>query len=410
VMAMAETAFTRASHHRLRALAEDGDKRAGRLLVLFEHPERTLNSVLLIVLVSQMSSATLVGSLLERAGGWIGFTAGIVAEVFVFFTFAEVAPKTYAVKHPEKAALALSGLLVFMTRFAPLRLFVRTFIGLANVVLPGKGLARGPFVTEAEILAMVDVAADEAAIESEEKELIHSVLEIGDTPVSDVMVPRTQMRAVETDATVEEAIATMIDSGFSRLPCFEETTDNVVGLVLLKDLVARAADQHGAEPVRGSLRDAVYVPESKKVDELLREMQLRKVHMAVVVDEFGGTAGLVTMEDLLEEIVGEITDEFDLPSEELVHLGEGRWRAPGRTPIGDLEEELGVDFDSDYDTVGGLVFNSLGHVPAEGECVEVSGYEFCAEVMQGRRIVSVVVRPVLRPQTEDDATAVGDQA
>src|SRR5262249_55087175 len=150
--------------------------------------------------------------------------------------FAEVAPKTYAVKHPERAALALSQLLVFMTRFAPLRVFVRGFIGLANLVLPGRALAKGPFVTEAEILAMVDVAADEAAIEQGEQELIHSVLEIGDTPVSDVMVPRTQMTAVEADATVEDAINLLIERGFSRLPCYEETTDNIVGLVYLKDL------------------------------------------------------------------------------------------------------------------------------------------------------------------------------
>jgi putative hemolysin len=408
VMALAETAFTRASRIRLKALAEDGDRRALRLLGLFDEPERTLNSVLLVVLVCQMTSATLVGSLLEQRGGWIGFVAGTVLEVFIFFTFAEVAPKTYAVKHPERAALALSPLLVFMTRFKPLRVFVRGFIGLANVVIPGRGLPKGPYVTEAEILAMVDVAADEAAIEAEEQELIHSVLEIGDTPVSDVMVPRTQMTAVEADATLQDAIGVMIEKGYSRLPCYEETTDNIVGLVYLKDLVARAASPDGAGAhVRGAWRDAVYVPESKKVDELLRSMQRDKFHMAIVVDEYGGTAGIVTMEDLLEEIVGEINDEFDLIADaEIERLDDGRLRVPGRTPIGDLEDEVGAELGDDWDTVGGLVFNTLGHVPAEGECVQYGAFEFCAERLQGRRIVSVLVRRVVAEDSDDGAEPV----
>jgi CBS domain containing-hemolysin-like protein len=402
VMAMAETAFTRASRIRLHAAADDGDKRASRLLALFDEPERTLNSVLLIMLVCQMTSSTLVGFLLHGVGGF-GFALGTISEVFVFFTFSEVAPKTYAVKHPERAALGLSGMLVFVTRFAPLRIFVRGFIGLANMVLPGKALPKGPFMTQADILAMVDFAADEDTIETGEKNLIHSVLEIGDTPVSDVMVPRTQMRSVEADATINEGIALMIDSGFSRIPCYEETTDDIVGLVFLKDLVAHAHAGGGAEPVRSSLRDAIYVPESKKVDELLHEMQARKFHMAVVVDEYGGTAGLVTLEDLLEEIVGEITDEFDEPSEELERLEDGRIRVPGRTPIGDLEDEIGADLGDEWDTVGGLVFNTLGHVPLEGECVEFGGFEFCAERMQGRRIVSVFIRRLHRAHDDDDA-------
>ncbi len=396
VMALAETAFTRSSRIKLRTLAEDGDKRAERLLTLFDEPERTLNSVLLIVLVCQMTSATMLGSLLEAWGGWLGFALGTVAEVFVFFTFAEVAPKTYAVKHPERAALAVSGLLVGMARFTPLRVFVRGFIGLANVVLPGRGLAKGPYVTEAEILAMVDVAADEDTIEDEQKDLIHSVLEIGDTPVSDVMMPRTQMKAVEADSTIDEAIKVMIASGFSRVPCYEETTDNIAGLVYLKDLVSHSAAGEGGEPVRSYLRDAVYVPESKKVDDLLRAMQARKFHMAIVVDEYGGTAGIVTMEDLLEEIVGEITDEFDVPSEEIEILGDGSWRVPGRTPIGDIEEVLGIELEGDWDTVGGLVFNELGHIPEQGDTVDVAGHQFVTELVDGRRIVSVVIRRMTR--------------
>ena len=395
VMAMAETAFTRANRHKLRSAAEDGDKRAERLLTLFDEPEATLNSVLLIVLMSQMTSATMLGALLDPYGAW-GFALGTIGEVFVFFTFAEVAPKTYAVKYPERSALILSPVLVFVTRFLPLRVFVRGFIGFANVILPGKDSAQSALVTEAEILAMVDVAADEDSIQDEEKELIHSVLEIGDTPVSDVMVPRTQMHTVEASDTVNDAVTAMIDSGFSRLPCFEESADDIQGLVYLKDLVRRAARGEGAQPVRSSLREAVFVPESKKVDELLRMMQAKKFHMAVVVDEYGGTAGLVTMEDLLEEIVGEIVDEFDSESSTIEQLDERTWRVPGRTPIGDLEDEVDAELGDDWDTVGGLVFNTLGHVPHEGECVRYQTFEFCAEAVVGRRIHSVTVRRIAR--------------
>ncbi len=283
----------------------------------------------------------------------------------------------------------------------------RVFIGFANVVLPGKGMRLGPFTTEADILTMADVAAQEDTIETEERELIHSIFEFGDTVVREVMLPRTDMVAVEADATVDEAIATAIEAGKSRLPAYEDTHDDIVGLVFLKDLVARSASGQGAEPVRESLRPAHFVPESKRVAELLREMQTEKFHMAIVVDEYGGTAGLVTMEDLLEEIVGEITDEYDLPEPAVERLSDGVLRVPGRTPIDEVNELLDVDLpQEEWDTVGGLVFNTLGHVPIEGECLDVDGLEFCAERVQGRRIVSVIITRVPAPQgTEAPATA-----
>jgi putative hemolysin len=289
----------------------------------------------------------------------------------------------------------MSGLLYFVTHFAPLRVVTRGFIGLANIVLPGRGLAKGPFVTANEILTMADVAADEAEIETEERELIHSIFEFGDTVVREVMLPRPDMVAVEADATVDEAVNTMISAGYSRVPAYDDTTDNIIGLIYLKDLVGLQTAGQGIEPVRGAVRDAVYVPESKRVAELLRDMQHEKYHMAIVVDEYGGTAGLVTLEDLLEEIVGEITDEYDVEEPRVERLPNGTLRCPGRTPIDEVNEELNVELpDDEWDTVGGLVFNTLGHVPDEGECLTVDGLEFCAERVQGRRIVSVLVSRV----------------
>ncbi len=399
VLAMAETAFTRASRIKLLALEEDGDKRARRVLRLFERPEQTLNSILLLVLGCQMIGATILGTVLEPSLGGVGVAVGIVVEIFVVFTLFEVVPKTFALQHSERSVLALSPLLQFVTRFWPLRTMTRGFIGVANVVLPGRGLRHGPFVTEEEILTMADVAAKEAAIESQERELIHSIFEFGDTVVREVMLPRPDMVAVEAEATVDEAIEAAIRAGKSRLPGYEDSTDNIVGLVFLKDLVARSGAGAGSEPVRLSLRPAHFVPESKRVAELLREMQTEKFHMAIVVDEYGGTAGLVTMEDLLEEIVGEITDEYDIDEPTIERLPNGSLRVPGRTPIDEVNELLDVELPSDeWDTVGGLVFNTLGHVPVEGECLTVDSLEFCAERVQGRRIVSVVITRLAVPE------------
>jgi CBS domain containing-hemolysin-like protein len=407
VLALSETAFVRVSRIRLMNLADEGDKRAERLLRLLEHPEQTLNSVLLVLLACQMVSATLLGTLLEPSYGTVGVALGMVIEITVVFTFAEVAPKTFAVQHAERAAMAVSGLLVFLTRFWLTRILTRGFIGLANVVLPGRGLRGGPFVTEAEILTMADVAAQEASIETEERELIHSIFEFGDTVVREVMVPRPDMVAVAADATVDEAIRVAIAAGKSRLPAYDVTTDDIIGLVFLKDLVTRSGSGEGNEPVRQMLRPAHFVPESKRVAELLREMQTEKFHMAMVIDEHGGTAGVVTMEDLLEEIVGEITDEYDVDEPQIERLPDGALRVPGRTPIDEVNELLDAELPSEeWDTVGGLVLDALGHVPVEGESARVDGLEFTAERVQGRRIVLVrISRTSERARAKDAPVA-----
>jgi CBS domain containing-hemolysin-like protein len=394
VLALSETAFTRMS--RVRALALEEEDRAGatRLARLLERPERTLNSLLLVVLVCQLVSANLIGVLLEQNLGAVGFLVGIAVEIAVFFVFFEVVPKTFAIQHTDRAALLVAPILSFLTNFAPLRLVSRALIGLANFVLPGRGLKEGPFVTEEEIRQMADVAAEEEAIERDERKLIHSIFEFGDMVVREAMTPRTDMVAIDADASIEDAITAAIGAGYSRLPAYEETTDNIIGLVFLKDLVALARASKRNEPVRTALREAVFVPEQKRVAELLREMQTKQFHMAIVIDEYGGTSGLVTLEDLLEEIVGDITDEYDIEEPTVEHLPDGTLRVPGGTSIDDVSDELGVELpDTEWDTVGGLVFNLLGHVPEEGECVRFQGLEFRTERVKGRRIVSVQIRP-----------------
>jgi CBS domain containing-hemolysin-like protein len=409
--AASETAFVRMSRIRAIALEEEGNKRAGRLVRMLERPEQTLNVVLLVVLVSQLTSATLIGVLLEGTAGTLGVVLGIVLQIFLFFVIGEVAPKTFAVQHTERAALALTPMLWFLTNFAPLRWTSNILIGVANVVLPGKGLKQGPFVTEEDLRTMADVAASEDSIEREERRLIHSIFEFGDTVVREVMLPRPDMVAVDADDTIEEAIERAIERGFSRLPvCENHSTDNIIGLVYLKDLVRRARAGEGSNPVRVAVRPAIFVPEQKRVAELLREMRTKQFHMAVVIDEHGGTSGLVTLEDLLEEIVGEIADEYDVETPSVERLPDGSLRVPGRTPVDEVSEALGTELpDEEWDTVGGLILNLLGHVPEEGETVSFQGLEFRTERVQGRRIGSVRITRLAEEESEAP-DAVADEA
>jgi CBS domain containing-hemolysin-like protein len=393
-LALAETAFTSMSRVRALALEEEGHKGAARLARLLEHPEQTLNIVLALALFTQLTSAALLGALLGNLVGPWGFALGLVVQFVLFFVVGEVAPKTYAVQHTDRAALRVAASLAFLTRFRPLRAMSRGLIGLANLLLPGKGLKRGPFVTEEDVRAAADVAAEEEEIEREERRLIHSIFEFGDTVVREVMLPRPDMVAIEAEATIDEGIGRAIGAGFSRIPCYQGDTDNILGLLYLKDLVRHHQAGEGDKPVRIAIRDAVIVPEQKRVAELLKEMQQQQFHMAIVVDEHGGTAGLVTLEDLLEEIVGEITDEYDIEEPRVEHLPGGGLRVPGRTSIDDVNEELGIELpDDEWDTVGGLVFNLLGKVPAEGESVSFQGLEFRTERVQGNRIVTVLIQP-----------------
>ena len=403
VLALSEMAFSRMNRIRALTLEEEGQRGAAKLARMLEHPERTINSLLLLVLIAQLTSASLIGVILERQVGALGLGLGLVLQVVLFFVIGEAAPKTWAIQHTDRAALLVSGFLFAVTNFPPLRALSHGLIQLANLILPGHGLKEGPFVTEDDLRTMADVAADEEVIEREERQLIHSIFEFGDTVVREVMVPRPDMAAIEADATIEAAIERAIAAGYSRIPAYEDTSDNIVGLVYLKDLVQRARAGGGDEPVRVVLRPAVFVPEQKRVAELLREMQSKQFHMAIVIDEHGGTAGLVTLEDLLEEIVGEITDEYDVETPGVEPLPDGSLRVPGRTAIDEVSEVLGLELpDTEWDTVGGLIFNLLGHVPDEGETVRFQDLEFRTERVQGRRIVSVRISHAAPTDTGTD--------
>jgi CBS domain containing-hemolysin-like protein len=400
VLALAETGLTRTSRAKAKALA-DGGHRGGRALQrLVEDPEGFLAPVLLLVLICQLVAATLVGVMAAHLLGAWGVAAATAFEVIIIFLFGEAIPKQWAVRNADRAALLAAPIVQAVVRFPPVRWISRLLIGLARVITPGERAARSSDVTESELLALADVAAEEEAIETDERTLIHQIIEFGDTIVREVMVPRPDVVAVSSTATVEAALERSISAGYSRIPVYGDTIDNVVGIAITKDLIrATRESERGARRLVGEIaRAAHYVPETKRVAPLLREMQTGRFHIAVVIDEYGGTAGVVTLEDLIEELVGEIVDEFDVNEPLVEPLGEGVYRVSGKMPVDEVNELLQADLPvgDDWDTIGGLVLAEAGHVPVAGEHVEVDSYVLTVDRIVGRRIGSVKVQR--RPQ------------
>jgi putative hemolysin len=390
--ALAETSLTRVNKIKALTLEDEGRRGAARLARLAEHPERFLNLVLLLVLSCHLAASALLTIIAERHFGGAGVVIATAIEVGVIFVFAEAIPKTYAVQHTERAALLAAPTVAMVAAFPPLRLVARGLIVLANVILPGKGLKQGPFISEEELLALADVAVNEEVIEREERTLIRSILEFGDTVVREVMVPRPDMLSVEGRDRVSDVIELTISAGKSRIPVYDQGIDDIVGVAFAKDLLRAEREGNGDTEVRTIAREAHFVPETKRVNELMREMQQHKFHIAVVVDEYGGTAGLVTLEDLIEELVGEIVDEDDVEESPWERLANGDMRVTAKMPVEDLSQLVDAKLpDGDWDTVGGLVFDKLGHVPTEGESVDVDGVRLTAEKVQGRRINRVRV-------------------
>jgi CBS domain containing-hemolysin-like protein len=326
----------------------------------------------------------------------------------VTFVVIGVAPRTLGRQHAYGIALATAGLTRWLGRvLGPLS---QLLILLGNALTPGRGFREGPFATQAELREIVDLAEQRGVVEHDEREMLHSVFSLGSTIVREVMVPRTDVVFIERSKSVRQALALALRSGFSRIPVVGENVDDVVGVVYLKDIVRRTQGGGDAEKnlrVGDVMRGAEFVPESKPVDELLREMQARRIHMAIVIDEYGGTAGLVTIEDVLEEIVGEITDEYDVERPPVEHLDGGSVRVTARLPVEDLGELFGVTLpDDEVETVGGLLAQALGRVPIPGATAVVQGLELVAESVGGRRnrIDTVLVHRV-RPPGEEDPDA-----
>lgn len=392
MFALSETAITRMSKVKAIALAEGHRRGGGALLKLVEHPERNLPVILFALQICTLVAATMVGVVADQVFGPWGVVVATVFEIVVIFVFAELAPKIWAVQHAERAALLMAPFLVALTAFPPMRWSTHALIKVANLVLPGKGLKEGPYVTEGELLAMADTAADEKVIEREERKLIHSIIDFGDTVAREVMVPRPDMVTVPSSATVDTAADIASSAGFSRIPVYGKGIDDIVGIAYVKDLMRAEREDRSAAPVTEVMRPAQFVPDSKRIAEVMREMQAGKNHMAIVVDEYGGTAGLITLEDVLEELVGEISDEYDIERPRVEYLDDGQLKVDGGLSIDEVEELAGFELPKgDWDTVGGLVYSLLGHVPVEGESVTVDGRRLVADKVAGRRIAQVLI-------------------
>lgn len=397
VLSVAETALSRTT--RVKAIQLEQNKKPGgaALVKIAEDPAPFLNAVLLLKIAAIVGAATVAISEALQQFDAVGEVLASILLTIVLFILAEVVPRSYAVQRTDRAALLTARPVLFLGRV--LRPLSTTLIGLSNaalLVLPGRRMPKGPFVTEDEIRHMVDVAEEEEEIEEEERELIHSIFEFGDTVVREVMVPRPDMVTVHSSAKLDEALETIIEAGYSRIPIHDGDADNIIGVLYAKDLMKRMHENkgNGKDARVGSLgRAPTFVPEQKKVADLLREMQEQRVHMAVVVDEYGGTAGLVTIEDLIEEIVGEIVDEYDQEEPLVEPIDDNSMRVDAKMPIDEVNDLFSVDLpDDEWDTVGGLVFGLTGRVPVEGESVRFDGLLFETERVTGRRIQKVVIR------------------
>jgi CBS domain containing-hemolysin-like protein len=395
VLALAETALTHLTRARAVALEEEGRRGASMLRRLLEQREQVLNPVLLLSLTSYLAAATIIGALAQRRYGFEGVVAGFAVALLSIFVLAVAIPKTWALQHADRAGLFVAPIVTAIVKFPPLRWVTRGLIGISNIVLPGKGRPSGPSVSEEELLAFAAVAARAEAIDVEEQELIESIIEFGDTIVREVMVPRPDMVTIDAGFGVADMMEVSLLNGYSRIPVCGSGIDDVVGVVYAKDLMKAERDGHTDFRADALARDAHFVPETKRVAELLPEMQANQFHIAIVIDEYGGTAGLVTLEDLIEELVGEIVDEFDKEEAMIEPQPGGAVRVNARMAMDELNELLGAEMpEGDWNTVGGLMFHLLGHVPVEGETAVVGGHQLRAERVQGRRIGRVRITEV----------------
>jgi len=399
VLSIAEMGLSRVSKPKAQALADSGARGGAALLGLVTHPERWVNPLLLSVNVCQTVQATLTGVVAGRLFGPAGVAIGVVLNVIVFFVFAEAVPKTYAILHSDRAALSTSRFVSLLVGFYPLTKISQGLIGLTNIVVKGKGLEQGPFIGEQEFLGMVEAAVEDEVIEHEERALIESIIEFGDTIVREIMRPRPDIISVDSGETLDMALDEAFEHGVSRLPVMrndEEDNEDVLGIVYAKDIMKAIRAGQGAEPVDSLVRAAVVIPENKPVAKLMREMQRDHFHMAIVADEYGSITGLVTLEDCLEELVGEIVDEHDDEDPDVRNLPNGESLVDAGMSIEDFNDHFHVDLpDTEFDNVGGYLFGVLEHVPVVGETLEIEGWRFVVEALEGRRITEVRLMPII---------------
>ena len=406
VFAASEAAISAGSQARANELAREGRGGASQFAQLLGDKPRHVNLLLLLRLTCEMGATvlvTVVALRIAESENW-ALVLAVLIMLVISYVIVGVGPRTLGRQHPYGIGLKIAAPVRVLARV--LNPLTRLLILIGNMITPGKGFREGPFSTEVELRELVDLAGERGVVAAGEREMIHSVFELGDTLAREVMVPRTEIIWIEQTKSARQALALCLRSGFSRVPVIGESVDDIVGVATLKDLTqAMLAAPDSPVPTMSELmREASFVPDTKRLDELLREMQLSRSHLAIAVDEYGGTAGLLTIEDIIEEIVGEITDESDLEEHRPVeHLDDGTVRVSSRLSVADLGELFEVELDdSDVETAGGLLAQRLGRVPLPGAEAEIAGLRLRAEGgkdHRGRiRINALLVRPVSTDQ------------
>ncbi|MFC5053729.1 hemolysin family protein [Saccharothrix xinjiangensis] len=409
VFAAADAALGTVSRARVEALQRQGRSGTSQLIALLADRPRHVNLLLLLRLGCELAATVLVTVVCFRLveTGWVAVLVAGLSMLVVSYVLVGVGPRTIGRQHPYAVSLVAAGPIRVLGRvLGPLS---KLLILVGNAITPGKGFREGPFSSEVELRELVDMAQERGVVDEGEREMIHSVFELGDTIAREVMVPRTEIVWIESVKSIRQALALSLRTGYTRVPVIGESVDDIVGVVNLKDLVrVTLAEDPNGTLVSDVMKPASFIPDSKPIADLLREMQLSRNHLAVVVDEYGGTAGLLTIEDILEEIVGEITDESDTDDRPPVeHLADGSVRVSARLPVDDLDALFGTELDDhEVETVGGLLAQRLGRVPLPGTEAEIAGLRMRAEGgkdERGRmRITTVLVRSAHEDESDEE--------
>jgi putative hemolysin len=420
----AEISIISVRRSRLDQLSEDGNRRARRVRRLKDDPGRFLAVVQLgLTVIGFFASAYAAVNISTEFAKFLrtfpaignsadGVALLIVTVLLALFTivFGELVPKSIGLAYAERLAMLIAGPVEWIARLlGPIVWFLTRLTGAITKLL-GVSMSSDAQMTAEELKLIVERGGEQGILEAEEEQMINAVIELGDRRLHEVMVPRIAIVALPVSATLDEAIDVIVEEGHSRVPVYEESIDGVIGIVYAKDLLPVLKVEADARPtVRSLLRTPLFVPESMSIDDLLHEFQRRKVHIAIVLDEYGGTAGLLTIEDLLEEIVGEIQDEYDVEEPMIVRLSPDEARIDGRVDVDELGETFDITIpledEDEYDTVGGLIFHRLGHVPRPGDEVRLDGLKLTVETTDGRRVGKVLA--VRQRDPDDDST--GDE-
>lgn len=386
----AETGMMAASRFKLRHLASSGLKRAALVLKMLEHPENLLGTILVGNNIVQAALSALITAL---SLVWFGergvlYATFIIATLILFFS--ELVPKSYSSRHPERVSLVLAWpMYIWILVFTPIVRCI-TFFSNPLLRLMGAGeMKPAPSISEDELKTIIRMGEEEGVVPKEKRRILHRVLEMSDLYVREIMVPRTRIKALDIDTPIKDVVALFKDAGFSRMPVYKETLDNVVGVVHVKD-VMNYWDSEKPFNLADAMRKPFFVPDSAKAERLLEEFRRSRSHIAIVVDEYGGIEGLATMEDILEEIVGEIQDEHDEEADKVIELSDGSALIDGSTTIKEVNERLNLDLPEDVDTtIGGFVMTIMGRIPKEKESTIRDDINFTVERVIGRRVARI---------------------